>query len=106
MVSRHEGAEDLREGIGKFRWCVYCYIYKGHKFFGKELPELPFHGGITYTKKHVDAMGNCTSYQLGADYSHIWDNHFTHMELKEEAEEVFQDAELLYNRLEELDKDE
>lgn len=96
---------------GPNRWNVYAYIYPGHPLFKKffvrsrgswpdicyQIPYL--HGGVSYFHKHLNEKRKVSSYQVGSDYHHLHDNYFTYLEKPEEAEEVFQDAERLYDWL-------
>ena len=101
-VSRHDGlAYDRR---GKFRWCVYAYIYPNHPLFseiesGKEyeppICDMPFHGGCTFLNANRNDSGGITSWKIGCDYNRLYDDYYTHMETKEDALSVFMDAENL-----------
>jgi hypothetical protein len=110
QVSRH--SEPVREesacydSRGSHRWCVYAYIYPKHPHFAafngtEEMWQaattmLPLHGGPSLCHQHLKADGAVTSYQVGADYDHLHDWHFTQQATKEEAYEVFSDAEALH----------
>jgi hypothetical protein len=107
-VTRHEVAPMHDENRGPHRWCVYAWIYPGHprfkrftdeSIFQAAATELPLHGGViataTLVRKHYDAKGDVTSVQVGSDYSHLHDERFTHMATRDEASEVFRDAERL-----------
>ena len=111
-ISRHE--ESASEAVcfdseGPHRWCVYAYIYPKHSHFksfdGSEdlLQEaascLPFHGGVSYCRKHLNDNGEVTSYQVGADYNHLNDLRFTQQANPEDAAEVFADAQELFEVL-------
>jgi hypothetical protein len=101
VVSRHDGYDTNN-------WCVYAYIYPKHDYFvefDKTQPmyqeaasAMPLHGGPTYLKFH-EADGKVTSVQVGADYQHIYDDRFSLCQTKEDAYEVFQDAEKLFKWL-------
>ena len=113
QVSRHEEPVHFPSGCydetGPHRWCVYAYIYPKHPHFaafdGTEnmwqdaTAGLPLHGGVTYCRKHVDASGTVTSYQVGADYNHLYDSYFTRCDTPDEASEVFNDARQLHKLL-------
>jgi hypothetical protein len=112
-ISRHE--EPVRDESGCFdaegphRWRVYAYVYPKHPHFaafnGTEdmwqdaAASLPFHGGPSFCRKHMDTKGAVTSYQVGADYNHLHDTHFTRYATPVEASEVFEDAQQLFGRL-------
>lgn len=109
-VSRHDVERSSFSDIedGRHRWCVYAYIYPKHphfaKFEGGQMWQdaacaLPLHCGPSYLRYHHDDNGNVTSVQVGADYNHLHDNEFTHYSTKEEASEVFEDAESLFDVL-------
>ncbi len=110
-VSRHECTPD-DYGKGPHRWAVYAYIYPKHPHFknfsGDSMFQdasniMPFHGGPSYLRWHVDAgpEKTITSVQVGADYDHLYDSPFTHMATAEDADEVFADAEALFIWLQE-----
>jgi hypothetical protein len=85
------------------RWNVYAYVYPKHVLFKTfntsgmfqdACQNLPFHGGCTYIRFHgIDSV------QVGADYQHLYDNHFAHYKTPKEASEVFRDAENLFLHL-------
>lgn len=110
-ITRH--TESAFAGDGEHRWCVYAYIYPKHPHFsnfsGADMWQdsatcLPLHGGPTYLEYPM-YNGEVTSVKVGCDYNHLHDTYFTHCATKEEAYEVFEDAEILYNFLKRL-KDE
>ena len=97
---------DQYEGV--HRWNVYAYIYPKHPHFGKfegtamyqdAASAMPFHGGPSFLRVHRDDAGNITSVQVGSDYNHLHDDEFTHMENKDQAWTIFNDAEELFNWL-------
>ena len=103
---------------GKNKWCIYVYVYPQHPLFKKinptvgdtitcyddRLPNMPLHGGCTYTKIHLTDDGKeITSIQIGADYSHYRDERYSFMATKEDAYEVFFDAEVLYKWMQDYD---
>lgn len=94
------------------RWNVYAYIYPKHPHFANfEGPQMwqdastmmPFHGGPSLLKYPM-FDGKVTAVQVGSDYSHLHDWTFTQAESKEDAYEVFADAEELFNWLQERSK--
>jgi len=102
---------DISDGLN--RWAVYAYIYPDHPMFsqfdknGPMYQEaanlLPLHGGPSYFEAH-EHDGKVTSYQIGADYNHLHDNRFTHIDTPEDVGgighfEVFIDAENLFEFL-------
>lgn len=106
-VSRHDAHSDLH--VGPHRWCVYAYVYPSHPHFkafdGTEdmwqpaTGALPLHGGCTFLRAHRNAAGVITSWQVGADYNHLYDERFTRHATPEQAREVFADAEELFRWL-------
>ena len=105
-VSRHSvTTADPYEGIN--RWCVYAYIHQSNPYFSKFEGDdlwqdatqcMPLHGGCTYLE-YITLKGKVTSIKVGADYSHYRDDHFYHYATKEDAWEVFGDAEELFEFL-------
>ena len=110
-VSRHsvnprvyDVLHDYRDGGN--RWAVYAYIYPKHELSPKfkasgsmfDQPELPLHCGVSFFKAHWDS-GEIKSYQIGADYNHLYDDDFTKYETKDDATRVFYDAEKLHEFL-------
>jgi hypothetical protein len=111
-VSQHT-ARPLDPIDGENRWCVYAYIYPEHPHFaafGNDSPfqdaadAMPLHGGCSYLHRHMKPDGNPASIQVGADYNHFRDGHYTHMSNKEEAASVFADADELFQWLETIEK--
>lgn len=97
-------------GEGENRWNVYAYIYPQHPHFaafdGTETmfqdaaSTLPLHRGPSFCRIHIDhSTGEICSYQVGSDYNHLYDDHFCHAETADEAQEVFRDADELFNWL-------
>lgn len=110
-VSRHTVwiPEDRKwEGDGGHRWCVYAYIYPKHRLFASMMAaermfddaphSLPLHAGPSLFRKHT-IDGSVTAVQVGADYNHLHDQHFTNCATQEEAAGVFADAERLFEHL-------
>jgi hypothetical protein len=103
-VSRHNASpSSLDIGEGANRWAVYAYIYPKHPYFtafnGPRLwqdatVEMPLHGGCSLLEYPM-YEGKVTSVKVGADYHHLHDD-FTHYGTKDEAAEVFRDAERLF----------
>ena len=90
---------------GRQVWNVYAYIYPKHQLFDSfEGPvmfqpaasALPLHCGPTFLEYHIGQDGQVASLQVGADYRHLGDERFSHYKTREEAREVFQDAEELF----------
>lgn len=113
-ISRHsEPLSDISPELGPHRWCVYAYIYPQHphfarfdktdSFFHETCAVLPLHGGASYLRTHYLGDGAKSCVQVGADYNHLHDEHFTHL-TPEQAGEVFKDAENLFRWLTEKGK--
>lgn len=105
-------------GDGRNRWYVYAYIYPKHPHFkaftGNSLFQdaanvLPLHSGCSLLREHLDrgetgkeTAVTVTSYQVGADYNHYGDGHFTRCDSfygVDEDFEVFADAKALFDTL-------
>lgn len=105
-VCRHSVDSELR--AGPHRWAVYAYIYPPHPLFDAIDPErgawqpdlldIPLHRLPSYWKVWQDA-GEITSYQIGADYAHEGDDHYTIAATKYQAGSVFHDADQLFEWL-------
>lgn len=92
---------------GENRWAVYAYIYPCHPHFASFVGDdmwqdaavmMPLHGGPTYLRRHSSDGKEC-SIQVGADYHHLHDQHFTHYATRDDAREVFMDAQNLFTWL-------
>ena len=112
-VSRHEETpSSYIYDEGPHRWCVYVYFYPKHPHFAKFTESggmlqdaascLSLHGYPSFFSAHHDENGDVTSYQVGADYNHERDEHFTRMATKEVAYTVFKDAEELFKQCEQM----
>jgi len=109
VVKRYSVGKSLFDPFkGPQRWAVYAYIYPEHRLFndfeGDSIWQpattvLPLHGGASFLRWHYDRGGKPTSVQVGADYDHLDDGRFSHCETIEDAAEVFEDAERLFNHL-------
>lgn len=111
VISRHSVPEsDFSRGEGLQRWCIYAYIYPSHPYFPEidengpnyqeALCKLPMHCGCSLFKVHRDEELNICSFQAGADYNHLHDDRYTRMDTKEDAADVFYDADDLFEWLE------
>jgi hypothetical protein len=108
VVVKHytEKPFDLYPGV--HRWNVYAYIYPKHKLFGEfkgselfqsSASALPLHGGASLLTWHYDDDGKPTIVQVGSDYLHLYDDRFSEYATPEDAYEVFEDAEKLFDYL-------
>ena len=113
-VSRHDGpASDAGcyDSTGPHRWAIYAYIYHDHPLFAKfddtdrmwqeATGGIPFHCGCSYLRRHVNKEGKTTAFQVGCDYNHDGDWSYTQKGTKEDAWDVFGDAERLVEWLKE-----
>jgi hypothetical protein len=106
VVSRH--TVSTTHGDGPHRWCVYAYIYPKHPYFGEidqsgpmyqdSASAMPLHGGPSLLEFPM-YDGKVSSAKVGADYNHIYDDAFTYYATKDDAYEVFRDAEELFDWL-------
>lgn len=110
QVHRHsvEQRPSYYGDTGPHRWCVYAFIYPKHPHFARfsggamwqdAATALPLHGGPSLLNWHFDNDKAACSVQVGADYNHLHDDCYTHMETREDAREVFSDAEGLHEWL-------
>lgn len=100
------------EGVN--RWAVYAYIYPKHRHFGRfegsdmyqdATSVLPLHAGPSYLQVHRDENGDICSYQVGADYHHLYDDRFADYADLEQAYEVKRDAQELFDWLSPLSEE-
>lgn len=99
----HFGSESILRDDGGERWCVYAYIYPKHPRFKRfdgtgiyqdATNDLPLHSGCAYLRQHRDNDGSVTSFQVGADYNHLYDSRFTYERefdgtVKADADQLF-----------------
>ena len=85
--------------ILKNMWNIYVYYFRLDDDFDKvkenndDLLGYNFHGGITYHKVEDSFI------RIGCDYAHAGDDRFHTYSTKEEALEVFKDADEIYQYL-------
>ena len=108
-VSRHsrpEFSSDYSEVIGENNcWCVYLYVYPKHPDFSRfdpagdmwSQPVYECHSYVSLFRAHRDSDGKITSFQLGWDYQHDGDSHFSECGTASEAGSVFYDASRLFD---------
>lgn len=108
VVSRlSEPRPESRHDMGEHRWTVYAYVYPQHPLFAKfnpsggmwGQPDLHGHWSPSLYRAHCDTTGSIKSHQLGWDYAHDGDSRFSFMATRNEASEVFWDAQKLYDEL-------
>lgn len=106
-VTRHF-APVCRPDQGPHRWAVYAFIYPNHPLFdtfhGEEMFQpasnaLPLHWGPTFLRQHRGDDGQICSIQVGADYNHLHDDRFCDYATADDAIEVFNDADELFEYL-------
>ena len=111
VVSRHEVTLDMSGSSpdkGIHRWCIYAYIYPTHPHFKLfdvekgmfEQPDYRMHWGLSFFHAHRNDKSEICSIQIGCDYDHLHDDHYTTLATKEAAVSVFNDADDLYAQLE------
>lgn len=103
-VKLHSENPAFNDGFGgEFRWCVYAYIFPKHPLFPKFESDqiyqdateiMPLHCGCSYLKRSADVV------KVGCDYNHLHDDFYTHLEGPEDALSVFNDANELFDWLE------
>lgn len=115
IVVRHSRTGPLESSfceLGEHRWFVYAYIYPKHRrfltFVGPDIFQdacnrLPLHAGASLLRYHRNDKGEVSSVQVGSDYNHLGDDHYTFLESKDEASAVFYDADRLFERLSEVE---
>ena len=90
---------------GRQVWNVYAFIYPKHRlwdsFEGTDMFQpaasaLPLHCGPSFLQYNIGEAGKVESLQVGSDYHHLGDERFSHYKTREDAWEVFQDAEELF----------
>lgn len=110
-VTRHSVTQSEFDIGGPNRWAVYAYIYPDHPHFkafsGDRIWQdatnvMPLHCGCSLLNYPM-FDGKVTSVQVGADYQHLHDD-FTRFETDSDAWEVFQDANELFEWLQERAK--
>jgi hypothetical protein len=67
--------------------------------FNGMIAPIEFHGGVTFHQFTYDSYAYCLSKKYGCDYNHAWDSRFTAASTKEEAIEVFTDANNIFETL-------
>src|ERR1700749_75877 len=100
------------EGEGPHRWNVYAYIYPKHPHFAAFKRDegmwqeagatLGFHGGVSLLE-YPQYDDKVTCVKVGCDYNHLHDAPYTRMENREQASEIFDDADTLFERLTNMD---
>lgn len=95
----------FRTDDNKNKWNIYAYIYPKHPLFDKVTSEslfevdLPLHCGASFHQWFFNKDGVVTSKKIGSDYQHIYDDKFESFTTKEDAYEVFNDADELIEYL-------
>ncbi len=94
---------------GPDNWNVYIHVYPAHPHFplfnadmdsgDSACQAYDFHGGATYFTAHRK-KDSVSSYEIGCDYAHLYDERFSRMATKDQAREVFLDAENLVRYME------
>jgi hypothetical protein len=93
-------------------WSVYAHIFEKHPIFNNldAQRELPLHCGHSKWEKKTfedvvvrEWSKKTQTISIGSDYQHIYDDRFQAYSTKEEAWEVFRDAEKLFRELTEVE---
>lgn len=112
VVSHHteklaEEPSGCYDAEGPNRWCVYAWFYRKHprflSFSGPSLFQpataIGIHGGCSLLRYHRNDAGEVTAVQVGADYNHLHDWKYTQHATPEDAYQVFEDAEQLFQSM-------
>lgn len=99
-------------GFGEYTWNVYVYLQNSHSLFHKILENyhedvskyISFHGGCTFSEWSSSFLKEYK--KLGCDYIHFGDERFSFMSTPEEAKEIFDDADKLFEFFNNYKKDE
>ena len=91
------------ESVPEYHWNVYVHIFPKHRLFNKVEKEelfdygidIPLHMGTTYNNWKYSEKGEIISKTIGCDYQHYDDDRFGKYSTKQDAWEVFGDAEEL-----------
>lgn len=114
-ISRHDvKPSELRDADeGLHRWAVYAYIYPKHRLFDSFIPDgemwqaatsaLPLHAApsLFITHRAGDNKDEVSAFQIGADYSHLYDDEYYRMDDSTFPNSVTHDAEQLFMHLQE-----
>lgn len=95
--------QNLLDAIPEYHWNVYVHIFPKHPVFDMVVKDelfdygadLPLHWGSSYHKWDYDASGTVIAKHIGCDYQHCDDDQFGKYKTKEQAWEVFRDADEL-----------
>lgn len=106
--------------LGPHKWNVYAHITKEHPLFDKlnaalgnrellygAVDDLPFHGGVTWYERErvpvshwkLEQRDTVCGVCIGSDYAHLHDDRFSHYATRDDAREVFEDADALFAAL-------
>lgn len=109
-VKHHtEPIDAHRPEKGPHRWAVYAYVYPPHPrfstlrdgmgIFDDALFDWPLHCGCSRIQVYRVNGTEITSFEIGADYAHSGDDHFTFYNTPDLASSVFFDADRLFDFL-------
>jgi len=112
VVSRHfVERSEIEWDKGTNRWATYAYLYPKHDLFKTFTVDggmfqdaaraLPLYKGPSYFVAHRDNNGEneLTSFQIGCDYDHLHDDHYSHHGDDDPPADVFENAEKLFQHL-------
>lgn len=94
---------NLSDIVPQYHWNVYAYIFPKHPMFEQIIKEdlfdygtdIPLHWGASYHQWKYDKNNSVLCKKIGCDYQHLHDDRFGRYATKEEAWEVFRDADSL-----------
>lgn len=95
--------DEVSDIVPVYHWNVYAYIFPKHPMFDQITKDdlfdygvdIPLHWGASYHKWTYDKNNAVSCKQIGCDYQHLHDDRFGRYSTREEAWEVFRDAENL-----------
>lgn len=113
IVSRHHVEPPASEfDRGCNQWAVYAYLYPKHHLFDSfnvddgifqdAARNMPLHCGPSYFMVHRasnEGNSDISAIQIGSDYGHLYDAHYTHYTDDDLPADVFDDADRLFQYL-------
>lgn len=94
---------ELLDSIPEYHWNIYVHILPKHPLFDRVVKaelfdygiDIPLRWGSSYHKWDYDSSGAVIAKHIGCDYQHCGDGRFGNYKTREQAWEVFQDADEL-----------
>lgn len=84
---------------------LFSRIDQTEDYYQDAVSSLHWHGGPTFMKLELNSSREVIGAQMGSDYMHWRDDRFETISTKEDAWEVFSDAEMLYEQLSTMEKE-